>query len=185
METVIQEKIEKQEESQDNELEEAIKQISKANQDGSETLDTYKKQSKGLMFFGILCYSMAIIISITIFSTTEKFELYSFAPSFLLSFLGTALLRHDWKIRQLAQQLIDQNNRVSIATGILTASLNLTRIDDIEKPKLKILKDSFNEMRQALLFGKEKLPPTTTTNNDSNLSTNIKELSNYIKNLNK
>jgi hypothetical protein len=49
-----------------------------------------------------------------------------------LAFAGTALLRHDWKIRQLTQQLITQNNHIDIATGILTASLNLTRIDNIE-----------------------------------------------------
>jgi hypothetical protein len=41
-----------------------------------------------------------------------------------LAFAGTALLRHDWKIRQLTQQLITQNNHIDIATGILTASLN-------------------------------------------------------------
>jgi hypothetical protein len=29
-----------------------------------------------------------------------------FSPSFVLAFAGTALLRHDWKIRQLTQQLI-------------------------------------------------------------------------------
>jgi hypothetical protein len=39
-----------------------------------------------------------------------------------LAFAGTALLRHDWKIRQLTQQLITQNNHIDIATGILTAS---------------------------------------------------------------
>jgi hypothetical protein len=40
-----------------------------------------------------------------------------FSPSFVLAFAGTALLRHDWKIRQLTQQLITQNNHIDIASG--------------------------------------------------------------------
>jgi hypothetical protein len=57
---------------------------------------------------------LLLIIKIEIF-----FSLFS--PSFVLAFAGTALLRHDWKIRQLTQQLITQNNHIDIATGILTA----------------------------------------------------------------
>ena len=104
-----------------------------------------------------------------------------------MAFAGTALLRHDWKIRQLTHQLITQNNHIDIATGILTASLNLTRIDNIEKEELSLLRDSFTSVRQALLF-KENTSSNNTNNQESldkegELSASIKTLSRYIKNI--
>jgi CHASE3 domain sensor protein len=43
-------------ESQDKELEDAIKKISNSNKDGSDTLKTYKKNSTFLMWFGIILF---------------------------------------------------------------------------------------------------------------------------------
>jgi hypothetical protein len=40
-------------------------------------------------------------------------------------------------------------NHIDIATGILTASLNLTRIDNIEKEELSLLRDSCTSVRQG------------------------------------
>jgi hypothetical protein len=148
-------------ESQDTELSTAIEKISSAGDNSSNTLKTYQFQSKLLMFSAMFAFLVGVIVAAWVYYTkiytsidislTTHISLFS--PSFLLSILGAALLRHDWKIRQLAQQLITQKNRIDIATGILESSLNLTRIDNIEKEELKILKDSFNDMRHALLFG--------------------------------
>ncbi|SHN89542.1 pentapeptide repeat-containing protein [bacterium endosymbiont of Bathymodiolus sp. 5 South] len=183
-------------ESQDKELEDAIEKISNSNKDGSDTLKTYKKNSTFLMQFGIILFFSAILIAGYIYyskifsvdiSNLSSFHLVLFSPSFVLAFAGTALLRHDWKIRQLTQQLITQNNHIDIATGILTASLNLTRIDNIEKEELSLLRDSFTSVRQALLF-KENTSSNNTNNQESldkegELSASIKTLSRYIKNI--
>ena len=183
-------------ESQDKELENAISKISNSNKDGSNTLKTYKKNSTFLMWSGIGLFALAMLIAGYIYyskifsvdiSNLSSFHLVLFSPSFVLAFAGTALLRHDWKIRQLTQQLITQNNHIDIATGILTASLNLTRIDNIEKEELSLLRDSFTSVRQALLF-KENTSSNNTNNQESldkegELSASIKTLSRYIKNI--
>ena len=183
-------------ESQDKELENAISKISNSNKDGSNTLKTYKKNSTFLMWSGIGLFALAMLIAVYIYyskifsvdiSNLSSFHLVLFSPSFVLAFAGTALLRHDWKIRQLTQQLITQNNHIDIATGILTASLNLTRIDNIEKEELSLLRDSFTSVRQALLF-KENTSSNNTNNQESldkegELSASIKTLSRYIKNI--
>ena len=183
-------------ESQDKELEDAIEKISNSNKDGSDTLKTYKKNSTFLMWSGIGLFALAMLIAGYIYyskifsvdiSNLSSFHLVLFSPSFVLAFAGTALLRHDWKIRQLTQQLITQNNHIDIATGILTASLNLTRIDNIEKEELSLLRDSFTSVRQALLF-KENTSSNNTNNQESlgkegELSASIKTLSRYIKNI--
>jgi hypothetical protein len=83
------------------------------------------------MWAGIILFGLALVIAgciyyskiyLTDISNLSSFHLVLFSPSFVLAFAGTALLRHDWKIRQLTQQLITQNNHIDIATGILTAS---------------------------------------------------------------
>jgi uncharacterized protein YjbI with pentapeptide repeats len=182
--------------SQDKELEDAIEKISNSNKDGFDTLKTYKKNSRFLMWAGIILFGLALVIAgciyyskiyLTDISNLSSFHLVLFSPSFVLAFAGTALLRHDWKIRQLTQQLITQNNHIDIATGILTASLNLTRIDNIEKEELSLLRDSFTSVRQALLF-KENTSSNNTNNQESldkegELSASIKTLSRYIKNI--
>jgi hypothetical protein len=65
----------------------------------------------------------------------------------------------NWKIRQLTQQLITQNNHIDIATGILTASLNLTRIDNIEKEnaKTKLGENKTKWKEDRLLISTEKI----------------------------
>jgi hypothetical protein len=60
----------------------------------------------------------------------------------------------------------NRTNHIDIATGILTASLNLTRIDNIEKKELSLLRDSFTSVRQALLF-KENTSSNNTNNQES------------------
>ncbi|VVH61440.1 Phage pentapeptide repeat family protein (ACLAME 560) [uncultured Gammaproteobacteria bacterium] len=186
----------KRDKIQDKELEDAIEKISNSNKDGSDTLKTYKKNSTFLMWSGIGLFALAMLIAGYIYyskifsvdiSNLSSFHLVLFSPSFVLAFAGTALLRHDWKIRQLTQQLITQNNHIDIATGILTASLNLTRIDNIEKEELSLLRDSFTSVRQALLF-KENTSSNNTNNQESldkegELSASIKTLSRYIKNI--
>ncbi|VVM25787.1 hypothetical protein BSPWISOXPB_7823 [uncultured Gammaproteobacteria bacterium] len=137
-----------------------------------------------MLIAGYIYYSKIFSVDI---SNLSSFHLVLFSPSFVLAFAGTALLRHDWKIRQLTQQLITQNNHIDIATGILTASLNLTRIDNIEKEELSLLRDSFTSVRQALLF-KENTSSNNTNNQESldkegELSASIKTLSRYIKNI--
>ena len=56
-------------------------------------------------------------------------------------------MRHDWKIRQLSQQLITQNNAIDTATGLLEGSLSLSAIKDIPH----IVENSFVQIRQSLL----------------------------------
>ena len=186
--------IKQHDKSQDTKLEEAIQKISKANKDGSNMLSAYKANSTLLMWFGIFLFILAIMIAAFVYCTKiysadinslSSFHLVLFSPSFVLAFIGTALLRHDWKIRQLTQQLITQNSHIDIATGILTASLNLTRIDNIEKEELSILRDSFTSVRQALLFKENNQPVNNqgASDKEGDLSASIKTLSRYIKNI--
>ncbi|VVH54823.1 hypothetical protein BSPCLSOX_1870, partial [uncultured Gammaproteobacteria bacterium] len=111
----------KRDKIQDKELEDAIEKISNSNKDGSDTLKTYKKNSTFLMWSGIGLFALAMLIAGYIYyskifsvdiSNLSSFHLVLFSPSFVLAFAGTALLRHDWKIRQLTQQLITQNNHI-------------------------------------------------------------------------
>ena len=80
--------------------------------------------------------------------------LMQISPSFILVFLGAALLRHDWKIRQLTLRLIDQNNSVDIAMGMLKTALRLSNIGEREKIEEipDLVKESFAEARRALLY---------------------------------
>jgi hypothetical protein len=80
-------------ESQDKELEDAIEKISNSNKDGFDTLKTYKKNSRFLMWAGIILFGLALVIAgciyyskiyLTDISNLSSFHLVLFSPSFVL-----------------------------------------------------------------------------------------------------
>jgi membrane protein YdbS with pleckstrin-like domain/uncharacterized protein YbdZ (MbtH family) len=178
--------------AQDEELKLAIEQISDTTISNNETLKKYQKQSQYLMYLSVILFALAIIVAFTIYYLnidnilkSESFNhITLFSPSFILALTGTAFLRHDWKIRQLSQQLNTQKNKIAVATGVLKSSLNLIRIDDIEKEEFRILKESFVDMRQALLFDKEK-NNSNNIKDEGGLTIAIKELQQHLKLLKK
>ncbi len=178
--------------AQDEELKLAIKRISDTTISNNETLEKYQKQSQYLMYSSVILFALAIIVAFTIYYLNidnilknESFNhIALFSPSFILALTGTAFLRHDWKIRQLSQQLNTQKNKIAVATGVLESSLNLIRIDDIEKEGFRILKESFVDMRQALLFDKEK-NNSNNIKDEGGLTIAIKELQQHLKLLKK
>jgi hypothetical protein len=178
--------------AQDEELKLAIKRISDTTISNNETLEKYQKQSQYLMYLSVILFVLAIIVAFTIYYLnidnilkSESFNhIALFSPSFILALTGTAFLRHDWKIRQLSQQLNTQKNKIAVATGVLESSLNLIRIDDIEKEGFRILKESFVDMRQALLFDKEK-NNRNNIKDEGGLTIAIKELQQHLKLLKK
>ncbi len=178
--------------TQDKELGEAIEKISETTRSNDSTLEKYQKQSQYLMHSGVAFFVLAIIVSGCIYYLnidkilkSESFNhIALFSPGFILALTGAAFLRHDWKIRQLSQHLNAQKNKIAIATGVLKSSLSLTRIDNIEKEEFRILKDSFVDMRQALLFNKEK-NSNNSIKDDNGLTTTIKELQQHLKLLKK
>ena len=178
--------------AQDEELKLAIERISDTTISNNETLEKYQKQSQYLMYSSVILFALAIIVAFTIYYLNidnilknESFNhIALFSPSFILALTGTAFLRHDWKIRQLSQQLNTQKNKIAVATGVLKSSLNLIRIDDIEKEEFRILKESFVDMRQALLFDKEK-NNSNNIKDEGGLTIAIKELQQHLKLLKK
>ncbi|CAC9610142.1 hypothetical protein [uncultured Gammaproteobacteria bacterium] len=178
--------------TQDEELKLAIERISDTTISNNETLEKYQKQSQYLMYSSVILFALAIIVAFTIYYLnidnilkSESFNhIALFSPSFILALTGTAFLRHDWKIRQLSQQLNTQKNKIAVATGVLESSLNLIRIDDIEKEGFRILKESFVDMRQALLFDKEK-NNSNNIKDEGGLTIAIKELQQHLKLLKK
>ncbi len=178
--------------TQDKELKWAIERISDTTISNNETLEKYQKQSQYLMYSSVILFALAIIVAFTIYYLnidnilkSESFNhIALFSPSFILALTGTAFLRHDWKIRQLSQQLNTQKNKIAVATGVLKSSLNLIRIDDIEKEEFRILKESFVDMRQALLFDKEK-NNSNNIKDEGGLTIAIKELQQHLKLLKK
>ncbi|CAC9625177.1 Putative lumenal protein, contains 8 pentapeptide repeats, sll0577 homolog [uncultured Gammaproteobacteria bacterium] len=178
--------------AQDEELKLAIKRISDTTISNNETLEKYQKQSQYLMYLSVILFVLAIIVAFTIYYLnidnilkSESFNhIALFSPSFILALTGTAFLRHDWKIRQLSQQLNTQKNKIAVATGVLESSLNLIRIDDIEKEGFRILKESFVDMRQALLFDKKK-NNSNNIKDEGGLTIAIKELQQHLKLLKK
>ncbi len=178
--------------TQDKELKWAIERISDTTISNNETLEKYQKQSQYLMYSSVILFALAIIVAFTIYYLNidnilknESFNhIALFSPSFILALTGTAFLRHDWKIRQLSQQLNTQKNKIAVATGVLKSSLNLIRIDDIEKEEFRILKESFVDMRQALLFDKEK-NNSNNIKDEGGLTIAIKELQQHLKLLKK
>ena len=148
-----------------DELAGAIEPIMEAVESDKETVKAYKRQSRQLLISGLTCFALTtvFILGKTIFSWQLPLTMYpissaqlllQIAPGFVFAILGTALLRHDWKIRQLTLKLIDQNNSVDIAMGMLTTALRLSNIG--EKKDIEgipdLVKDSFAEVRRALLY---------------------------------
>ncbi len=124
-------------------------------------IERYKKQSTWLMSGGITCFVFVIIYLVLrlgvgdIGNAERSFNvLQILSPGLILALIGTGLLRHDWKVRQLILKLIEQNNQIDIAMGLLQTSLNLSNIGSVEKidgiPDL--VKETFKEARTALLF---------------------------------
>ena len=130
----------------------AIKKIENSTAKTAEMLKHYNLQSWALIIIGLLFYLSAIVTGYFIWYDMcpheEVKNLYIFAPTVLLGFLGTALLRHDWKIRQLASNLSKQQSTTDTATGILKAALSLQSIKDM--PDF-MLKEAFDDMKRALL----------------------------------
>ena len=141
-----------QEGKQEKALDTAIKKIEKSTKKTEKMLKHYNIQSWALVIIGLVFYLLAIVAGYSIWDDMEANEevknLYIFAPTFLLGFLGTALLRHDWKIRQLASNLSKQQSATDTATGILKAALDLQSINDM--PDF-MLKEAFDDIKRALL----------------------------------
>ena len=130
----------------------AIKKIENSTAKTAEMLKHYNIQSWALVIIGLVFYLLAIVTGYFIWlgmeSNEEVKNLYIFAPTVLLGFLGTALLRHDWKIRQLASNLSKQQSTTDTATGILKAALSLQSIKDM--PDF-MLKEAFDDIKRTLL----------------------------------
>jgi hypothetical protein len=86
-----------------------------------------------------------------------------FSPSVLLSLIAISLLRHDWKLRRLSSQLIEKNNAIDTAMGILRGSLALSRIGTDNED---LLKESFKQVRIALLFHQQQNISDSAGGND-------------------
>ncbi len=141
----------------------AIEKIENSTARTAKMLKHYNLQSWALIIIGLLFYLSAIVAGYSIWYGVEANEevknLYIFAPTFLLGFLGTALLRHDWKIRQLASNLNKQQSTTDTATGILKAALDLQSINDM--PDF-MLKEAFDDMKRALLTNNNQTKDTPT-----------------------
>ena len=153
-----------------DELAGAIEPILEAVKSDKDTVEDYKRQSQRLLKWGLICFGFAtgfIIWKGVCFALPLPWQalcatqnvsgaelLLQIAPGFVLAILGSALLRHDWKIRQLTLKLIDQNNSVDIAMGMLKTALRLSNIG--EKKDIEgipdLVKESFAEARRALLY---------------------------------
>ena len=142
------------------ELATAIEPMMDAISSDKATVKSYKWQSKFLLSSAIACFTAAVglifwrVFLIDIEASSSYQLLMQIGPGFVLAFLGAALLRHDWKIRQLTLGLIDQNNAVDIAMGTLTAALKLSNIGktEFEEGIPELLQESFREVRRALLY---------------------------------
>ena len=148
-----------------DELAGAIEPILEAVKSDKDTVEAYKRQSRRLLISGLLCFGLAVAFifgkaalawqlppSTPTISVAQL--LLQIAPGFVFAILGSALLRHDWKIRQLTLKLIDQNNSVDIAMGMLKTALRLSNIGEREKIEEipDLVKESFAEARRALLY---------------------------------
>ena len=148
-----------------DELAGAIEPILEAVKSDKDTVEAYKRQSQRLLISGLLCFGLAVAFifgkaalawqlppSTPTISVAQL--LLQIAPGFVFAILGSALLRHDWKIRQLTLKLIDQNNSVDIAMGMLKTALRLSNIGEREKIEEipDLVKESFAEARRALLY---------------------------------
>ena len=160
-----------------DELTDAIEPILEAVKSDKETVEDYKLQSQRLLKWGLICFGLAtgFIIwkgvclalpwqALCAAQNVSGAELLlQIAPGFVFAILGSALLRHDWKIRQLTLSLIDQNNSVDIAMGMLKTALRLSNIG--EKKDIEgipdLVKESFAEVRRALLYrNRSDAPPS-------------------------
>ena len=148
-----------------DELAGAIEPILEAVKSDKDTVEAYKSQSQRLLVSGLLCFGLAVAfifgkaaLAWQLPSATPTISvaqlLLQIAPGFVFAILGSALLRHDWKIRQLTLKLIDQNNSVDIAMGMLKTALRLSNIGEREKIEEipDLVKESFAEARRALLY---------------------------------
>ena len=141
------------------ELSAAIQPIMDAISSDKTTVTSHKWQSLVLLISAVACFATSMYLIISRNTIDEYINdtyqlLMQISPSFILVFLGAALLRHDWKIRQLTLKLIDQNNSVDIAMGMLKTALRLSNIGEREKIEEipDLVKESFAEARRALLY---------------------------------
>ena len=161
-----------------DELAGAIEPIMEAVESDKETVKAYKRQSRHLLISGLTCFALATLFIIwkaacpalpwqalcAAQNVSVAQLLLQIAPGFVFAILGTALLRHDWKIRQLTLKLIDQNNSVDIAMGMLKTALRLSNIGEREniKETPDLVKESFAEVRRALLYRNRSDAPKST-----------------------
>ena len=160
-----------------DELTDAIEPILEAVKSDKETVEDYKLQSQRLLKWGLISFGFAtgfiiwkgacLVMPWQALCAAQGVSgaelLLQIAPGFVFAILGTALLRHDWKIRQLTLKLIDQNNSVDIAMGMLKTALRLSNIG--EKKDIEgipdLVKESFAEVRRALLYrNRSDAPPS-------------------------
>ena len=176
-----------------DELTGAIKPLLDAVKSDKNTVRVYKLQSWCLLLLGIICFVIAtVFISYKAIQSwqlplpTQAISvaqlLLQIAPGFVFAILGTALLRHDWKIRQLTLKLIDQNNSVDIAMGMLTTALRLSNIG--EKKDIEgipdLVKESFVEVRRALLYRNRSDAPAPADDSGKDAAELIKQLKSLI-----
>ncbi len=171
------------------ELAGAIEPIMEAVESDKETVKAYKRQSRYLLISGLTCFALATvfilgkaILSWQLPLATQPMSsaqlLLQIAPGFVFAILGSALLRHDWKIRQLTLSLIDQNNSVDIAMGMLKTALRLSNIGEREKIEEipDLVKESFAEVRRALLYRNRSDAPAPVDDSNKDVAELIKQL---------
>ncbi len=74
-------------------------------------------------------------------------------PLLLFFSIGTALFRHDAKIRQRYEHLSDKKHTLEKASGVLLASLHLSQVNSLEE-KHPLIVETFKEVSANLLEAK-------------------------------
>ena len=179
-----------------DELAGAIEPILEAVKSDKETVEDYKLQSQRLLKWGLVSFGFATGFIIwkgvcpalpwqalcAAQNVSGAVLLLQIAPGFVFAILGSALLRHDWKIRQLTLSLIDQNNSVDIAMGMLKTALRLSNIGD--KKDIEgipdLVKESFVEVRRALLYRNRSDAPAPDDDGGKDAAELIKQLKSLI-----
>ena len=175
------------------ELTDAIEPIMEAVESDKETVRAYKRQSRYLLMSGLTCFALATVfilgkailswqLPLATHPISSAHLLLQIAPGFVFAILGTALLRHDWKVRQLTLSLIDQNNSVDIAMGMLKTALRLSNIG--EKKDIEgipdLVKESFAEARRALLYRNRSEAPAPADDSGKDAAELIKQLKSLL-----
>ncbi len=129
-------------------------------------IETYRKTSKSLFNLSAFLYLCALgCVVYSFLNIPENFNLADIwirgLPIILLFSMGTALLRHDAKIRLRYEHLSDKKHLLEKTTGLLSASKSLSEVPNAEE-KYPLLLNTFKTITNKLLGGSD----TSNSNSD-------------------